>query len=228
MNNLDRSREVVGKIHEPSAVKYWIEKIKPPPVVVCWLKNYVPLFSRDVWSLIQSEILRPYELTWDQKMWLEKKVLWLEKLGAITKVGTARSCPAALLEVSPIFLVSKLGPKRYRLVIDLRRLNKRLPEKLFRFEGLGGLLRSVGKGWSMITLDLRDGYHHVLMDEEAWHFLGFHVENDWYQYRVLPFGLSQAVWVFSKIMQALVAHWRQMGIASGSHVDDIWIAHPQK
>ncbi|CAG8574600.1 1770_t:CDS:2 [Gigaspora rosea] len=88
MNDSDQGREVLEKIHELQEVRYWIEKIKPPPVVVCWLKNYMPLFPRDVWSLAQNEIQRPYDLMWDQKEWLGKEIIPLKELGAIIKVGS--------------------------------------------------------------------------------------------------------------------------------------------
>ncbi|CAG8564080.1 41013_t:CDS:10 [Gigaspora margarita] len=39
MDNMEQSREVVRKIYESAAVRYWMEKINPPPVVACWLKN---------------------------------------------------------------------------------------------------------------------------------------------------------------------------------------------
>ncbi|CAG8826905.1 6490_t:CDS:2, partial [Racocetra persica] len=98
MDMLDQSRKVVGRIHEPWAVRYWIEVIKPPPVVVCWLRNYVPLFPREVWSLIQNEVPRPYDLAKDQEVWLEREILRLEKLGAIVKVGITGSRPTKLEE----------------------------------------------------------------------------------------------------------------------------------
>lgn len=106
------------------------------------------------------------------------------------------------------FLVPKVGPKKYRLVIDLKRLNRVLPVKVFHFEGLRGLLRTIGRNWWMIVFNLRDGYHHVLMDKWVQHFLGFRVGEKWFYYTVLPFGLSQSPWIFSKIMRALIGSWR--------------------
>jgi len=77
-------------------------------------------------------------------------------------------------------------------------------------------------------LDLKEGYHHVLMDQKAQKLLGFRIGTKWYHYRVLPFGLSLAVWTFSKIMRPLIGHWRSLGIFCGNHLDDMWIAHPCK
>lgn len=112
------------------------------------------------------------------------------------------------------------------MIIDLRRLNATLPEKSFKFEGFETFLRMVRRNWWVIVLDLKEGYHHIMMDEKAQRLLGFKIENNWYHYRVLPFGLSQAVWIFSKVMRSIIGHWRSRGITCRNHVDDIWVMHP--
>ena len=37
---------------------------------------------------------------------------------------------------------------------------------------------------------------------------GFQMEGKYYQYNCLPFGLSTALWVFSKVIRELVMYWR--------------------
>lgn len=142
------------------------------------------------------------------------------------KVGKGAKRPSCLWEVSLIFLRPKPGPKKWRLIIDLRRLNKTLPDKSFHFEGLKTFIWTIGKNWWIITLDLKDGHYHLLMTESAQKLPRFRFKEEWYHYRVLPFRLSQAVWVFSKIMRALISHCWSIRIYCGNHVDDIWIAHP--
>jgi hypothetical protein len=57
----------------------------------------------------------------------------------------------------------------------------------------------------MVMFNLVQGYHHVLMDPNAVRLLGFCVGVCWYQYWVLPFGLKCVPWVFTKIVQEMVA-----------------------
>ncbi|CAG8668218.1 8356_t:CDS:2 [Cetraspora pellucida] len=66
-----------------------------------------------------------------------------------------------------------------------------------------------------------------LITENAQKLLGFRFKEDWYYYHVLPFELSQVVWVFLKVMRAVIRHWHSMGIYCRNHIDDIWIAHPE-
>lgn len=142
--------------------------------------------------------------------------------GGIKLVHVGKERPEMLLEVSPVFLVPKVDPKRYRMVIDLRRLNQVLPEKTFRFKGLGGFLRTIGRNWWVIVLDLRDGYHHVLMDDWAQRFLGFQVGKVVLLHSSPVWPVSVAV-DFLKIMRALIGSWRSWGIYCGNHIDDIWV-----
>ncbi|CAG8779410.1 4930_t:CDS:2, partial [Ambispora leptoticha] len=58
-------------------------------------------------------------------------------------VGEGPVRPDCLIEVSLIFLIPNKGPKKWRFIIDLRRLNTTLPNKPFRFEGLGTFIRMV-------------------------------------------------------------------------------------
>lgn len=219
---------VVGKLQVPDALNYWKNKIGPSPVVMDWLTNGVPLYPRGVLVLAAQPDPKQYILSEEQKEWMQKELNRLIKSSAIKCLGSQQERPKFLLEISPVFLVPKKGPKKWRMVIDLRRLNSILPKKNVRLEGLGGLLRTIGVGWYIITWDLKDGYHHVMMRKSAQRFLGFQILENWYYYSVLPFGLSQAVWIFSKIMRAIVGHWRSLGLFCGNYLDDFWLAHPSE
>ena len=74
----------------------------------------------------------------------------------------------------------------------------------------------------MITFDLKSGYHHVDIHKDFWFYLGF----SWYDFLgrrrsyvfpVLPFGLSTACYVFTKLLRPLVKHWMAKGIRA---IDD--------
>jgi hypothetical protein len=98
-----------------------------------------------------------------------------------------------------------------------------MPPCLCKFKTLKTLARLAGWGWWMVTFNLAQGYHHVLMDPNATHLLGFHVGTHWYQYQVLPFGLKCAPWVFTKIVREMVAIWRWQGIIVMSYIDDFMV-----
>ncbi len=51
-------------------------------------------------------------------------------------------------------------------------------------------------------------------------FVGFMWEGKYYVHNCLPFGLSTAPWVFSKVIRELVMLWRKEGIRVLPYLDD--------
>jgi len=74
------------------------------------------------------------------------------------------------------------------------------------------------KGSYMFSFHLKSGYHHVKISQKYQTYLGFSwkasdSENEvFYGFTVLPFGLSTAPYVFTKLLKPLEKHWRLQGI----------------
>ena len=80
-------------------------------------------------------------------------------------------------------------------------------------------------GFYFFTFDLESGFHHVSVVEHHQQLLGFSWlfpdgKRRFYNFRVLPFGLSSACYVFTKLMRPLVARWRSMGHVALVYIDD--------
>ena len=105
------------------ALNYWQHKIGPSPVVMDWLRNGVPIYPRGVLVLAAKPVPNQYNLSVNQQEWVRKELDRLIKSAAIGCLGSQVTRPKFLLEVSPVFLVPKKGPKKWQMVIDLRRLN---------------------------------------------------------------------------------------------------------
>ena len=64
----------------------------------------------------------------------------------------------------------------------------------------------------LFKFDLKSGYHHVDIYPEHQKYLGFKWDSNghvnYYVFTVLPFGLSTACYLFTKLMRPLVRHWR--------------------
>ena len=60
--------------------------------------------------------------------------------------------------------------------------------------------------------------------EDCWPYLGFSwgsgPNTRWYAFKVLPFGLASACYVFTKLLRPLVKHWRSMGLCCVVYIDD--------
>ena len=76
------------------------------------------------------------------------------------------------------------------------------------------------KGDFMFSFDLKSGYHHVDIAQEHWKYLGFSWQNHFYVFTVLPFGLSSACYIFTKLVCPLVKYWRAKGLRIIVYLDD--------
>ena len=62
------------------------------------------------------------------------------------------------------------------------------------------------------------------INEEFWQYLGFSVgegsDRRYFVFRVLPFGLATACYVFTKLLRPLVKRWRSHGLRAIVYIDD--------
>lgn len=154
--------------------------------------------------------------------WVEREFRRLQSIGALAKVA---SRPARLY---PIRVVPKKGPKLFRLVVNMRSLNRHLKPVGGRYEDIRAILARVEKGSWFISLDITDAYFLVSMAEEASTWLGVSWQGSYYVYRALPFGCSSSPGVFTSIVSALVDYWRTLSVCCSSFYDDIFACHLRK
>ena len=70
------------------------------------------------------------------------------------------------------------------------------------------------------SLDLTDAYFHIPISPKFRKFLRFVWEDRVYAFKAMPFGLSTAPLVFTRIFQAVVAHLHSQSIFIHSYLDD--------
>ena len=113
-----------------------------------------------------------------------------------------------------------------RLVLDLRHVNPHLWKQKCKFEGVNCLLQYLKKDAHLISFDLKAGYHHVDIFQQHQEFLGFCIpkengeDQQYYVFTVLPFGLSTAGAVFTRLMNCVVRKMRLDGLQSIVYLDD--------
>ena len=100
---------------------------------------------------------------------------------------------------------------KLRLVLNLKYLNQFLWKDKFKYEDLRIAMLMFKKGDYLFTSDLKSGYHHIDIYQPHWKYLGFAwgegETQQYYVFTVLPFGLTTACYVFTKLMRPLVKHW---------------------
>lgn len=146
---------------------------------------------------------------------LEEKDFVRSAIGELLTASCIVECDECPSVCSPLLVVKNAKGKR-RLVVDLRVVNQCLPKQKFKYEGLNLIPDLCYKDEYFVTFDLKSGYHHVDISKDCWPYLGFSWDfkgvRRFFMFRVLPFGLSTACYVFTKLLRPLVKRWRSMGL----------------
>jgi len=207
----DELTTVVGRLKKHS--KFWKETLKPTSFIqnVVDFGYFIPFTSpppafaakNNASSLRHSDFV-------------EKAISTLLENSCIVELNSVPYC------CNPLTVAER--PK-LRLVIDLRHVNKYVIKNKFRYEDLKTLSELFEQNDYFTKFDLKSGYHHVQMHELHHKFLGFcwtfkGGATRYFQFVVLPFGLSSACYVFTKIIRPLVTKWRGQGLKSIVFVDD--------
>ena len=132
--------------------------------------------------------------------------------------------------ISPLSVaVQPCGKKR--LILDLRYVNSCLSRKKVKYEDWKIALAYFEKNAFMFSFDLKSGYHHIDIYDVHQTYLGFSWRwpgsqcDTFYVFTVLPFGLSTAPYIFTKLLKPLEKHWRYIGIKIAIFLDDGWSLH---
>ena len=168
-------------------------------------------------TLSQTPQWRPTEL-------MREAIRSLISRGALTRVAP---CPQQF--ISTLFLVEKeSGTGEFRPVINLKALNRFLPKEKFKMEGLHTARSLLCEGDYMMKLDLKDAYYAVPIHQESRKYLRFQFEGTTFEFSCLPFGLSLAPRVFTRILRPVVAKLRSEGIRTVIYLDDLLLIHRQR
>ena len=151
----------------------------------CIFSNRERLSSESQSLLTISQVPFPLPEASSKREHLRAEILSMLVKGAIERVVNK----SLLGFYSLLFVMPKKNGK-LRLVIDLRSLNHHLRKEKFHMETPANLRHSIQKQDWVISLDLTDAYLHVPIHPSSRKFLRFSYQDEVFQFRVLPFGLS--------------------------------------
>ena len=124
---------------------------------------------------------------------------------------------------SPLVLVRKKNGN-LRVCVDYRNVNKDTVPDRYPIPRIDELVDMVGRNRPKIfsSLDLMRGYHQVRMAEDAKHKTAFTCHLGLFQYRRMPFGLTNVPATFQQLMSQLFSgqEWSYVFV----YLDDILIA----
>ena len=128
-----------------------------------------------------------------------------------------------VFNINPLHVVQQSSGK-CRHILDLSYLNKFVWKQSVRYEDIRTVFDLFQSGYFFFTFDLKSGYHHVEIFPDHRQFLGFSWRFDsvvkYLVFSVLPFGLSSAPYIFTKLVRALVCYWRGLGRRVVMFLDD--------
>ena len=149
----------------------------------------------------------------------ERQYVRLSISELITKGAIVECKPVKNQFISNIFLVPK-PDKTYRLILNLKSLNKFVKTEHFKLEDHKTAIRLIEKGCFMATLDLKDAYYLIAVHNSYRKFLRFQFGEKLFQFTCLPFGLCSAPFVFTKLLKPVMFLLRKKGLRSVVYLDE--------
>lgn len=125
--------------------------------------------------------------------------------------------------ISPIFLRLKKNGIDYRMILNLKELNKFVVYQHFKMDSLKCVTGLMTQGCYMASVDIRDAYYTVPVAPEHQNYLKFLWRDKLYQYTCLPNGLASAPRIFTKLLKPVFKVLREEGHLSSSYIDDCYL-----
>ncbi|GFU67110.1 retrovirus-related Pol polyprotein from transposon gypsy [Trichonephila clavipes] len=109
--------------------------------------------------------------------------------------------PSSSEYASPIVMVKKKDGSS-RMCIDYRKLNQKLVKDKFPLPIIEDVLDTLQEAKVYSTLDLRNGFFHVDVDEDCRKYTSFIVPDGQFEFNKVPFGLSTGPGVFQRYVSS--------------------------
>ena len=194
------------KIETPFYIKKWLEEgvtipfISEPPL--CEYENYV--------------------LNKEQENFVDSKLSEYIYEGYISEVAEKPRC------ISPLGCVAKKNKEKWRIISDMRMVNKYINVPKCRYEDLSELPNVIRNNDAYASVDLKDGFNNVVIRKDFRTFFGFKWRNKYFVWNVLNFGCSIAPYLFTKILRPVVSYLRSLNVRCLLYVDDFLLLGPKE
>ena len=154
-----------------------------------------------------------------------KRVLAWEELNRLESLGCLQKVDGpSYLELH----LSVVYSNKWRLVVDAsRHLNPFLRKRTIKLEDLSAMADLVQQDDFLSTDDLDSGYWHMPLHPDMYPYVGCHMEDpatgwiQYFQWRMLFLGISDMVYIFTKLLRPVVAHLRRISWKGVIYIDDL-------
>lgn len=181
--------------------------------VLSWVEGYrIPFVHTP-----QQIILPENNLKGTQAEDMQCSISHLQDIGAIIE---CQPCKDQFL--SHIFFLTPKPNGDKRFILNLKNLNKFVDTSHFKLEDIRTATKLLSTNPLMAKIDLKEAYFSVSVHKLYRRYLRFKFQNKIYEFQVLPFGLSTAPYIFTKMMKPVIEHSRKQGIVCTVYLDDIF------
>lgn len=140
--------------------------------------------------------VKPYRMPHAQKAEIDRQIQGMLDDGMIEETRSAWS--------SPLLLVPKksdsTGAKKWRVVIDYRKLNNQIKDDKFPLPNITDILDSLSGAMYFTTLDLYQGFYQMNLEKDSRPYTAFTTSKNQYQMTRLPMGLKTSPSAFSRMI----------------------------
>jgi len=196
----------------------WLQFLPPTSFLV---KAVSEGFRLELWRMppIQSRMPRQFRLVPEHETAISEMVSSLLARGIIHRVPDQ----AEHHVFAPVFAVEKRGSTAIRPIYDARFLNHFIVKRRFRQETLMTARDLVRPGDFFCKVDLKDAYFHMTVHPSHTPLLAFAWGGVSYRYLSLPFGVSSAPRLFTKLLRPVMGELRKQGIRCVIYLDDLLV-----
>lgn len=176
-----------------------------------WIKGYkIPVIGNPKRNV-------NFKIDKNEKLLIEKEIIKLLNINAISECYYQKD-----QFLSPFFLRKKPNGDM-RFILNLKSLNEYIENDHFKMEDIRTVTRLMGKNYFMTTIDLKDAYFSISIEKSSRKFLRFYFDEKYFEFNCLPFGLSCAPYIFTKILKPVAQYLRERGILVVIYLDDLII-----
>ena len=138
---------------------------------------------------------KPYTLALKHYDWVKEEIDKLLEAGVVRESHSNWSAP---------FVGVPKGDGGKRLCVDYRALNASTRTYVWPMPRVEDIFSKLGKAKFFTTLDLRSGYHHIVLDQDAIKKTAFVTPFGKNEYMKIPFGLAQAPAYFQNLINKVL------------------------
>ena len=179
--------------------------------------NYTDVVKHHIKLLPNSKIIniRQYRIPQSMRNILQEIIDDHERQGIIEKCNSPYNSPAILVKKKD----DAGGTTDFRFVVDYGKLNESTEMENFPIPLIDDILLGLSGCEFFSTLDVKSGFHEILMAEDSKDYTAFTVNNFQYRWNRMPFGLTNAPFTFQRAINIILTGLISNGVYV--YLDDI-------